>query len=413
MRDDENLVTERPSFVTHLECSATGERYPANQPHNLSRSGRPLLVRYDLDGIGGAMSKQALAQRPGGLWRYRELLPVRRSEHIVSLGEPVTPLIAVPKLAAKLQAGEILVKDEGRLPTGSFKARGLVMAVSMAKALGITHMAMPTNGNAGAALAAYATRAGIKSTIFCPDDTPEINVSEIALQGANVYRVNGLIDDCGKIVAEGRAKVGWFDTSTLKEPYRIEGKKTMGIELAEQLGWRLPDVILYPTGGGTGLIGMWKAFAELEAIGFVGKQRPRMVAVQAAGCAPMVRAYESGEEHAPRWENAHTIAAGIRVPQAIGDFLILRAVRESGGFAIAVADDAIAAAMDEVARVEGLLLCPEGAATYAALKQALADGRIRRDDQVVLFNCATGLKYPLPPVHRTLDRFKPIDFATL
>jgi len=413
MRDDENLVTERPSFVTHLECSATGERYPANQPHNLSRSGRPLLVRYDLDGIGGAMSKQALAQRPGGLWRYRELLPVRRSEHIVSLGEPVTPLIAVPKLAAKLQAGEILVKDEGRLPTGSFKARGLVMAVSMAKALGITHMAMPTNGNAVAALAAYATRAGIKSTIFCPDDTPEINVSEIALQGANVYRVNGLIDDCGKIVAEGRAKVGWFDTSTLKEPYRIEGKKTMGIELAEQLGWRLPDVILYPTGGGTGLIGMWKAFAELEAIGFVGKQRPRMVAVQAAGCAPMVRAYESGEEHAPRWENAHTIAAGIRVPQAIGDFLILRAVRESGGFAIAVADDAIAAAMDEVARVEGLLLCPEGAATYAALKQALADGRIRRDDQVVLFNCATGLKYPLPPVHRTLDRFKPIDFATL
>jgi threonine synthase len=225
--------------------------------------------------------------------------------------------------------------------------------------------------------------------------------------------VNGLIDDCGKIVAEGRAKVGWFDTSTLKEPYRIEGKKTMGIELGEQLGWRFPDVILYPTGGGTGLIGMWKAFAELEAIGFVGKQRPRMVAVQAAGCAPMVRAYESGEEHAPRWENAHTIAAGIRVPQAVGDFLILRAVRESGGFAIAVPDEAIAAAIDEVARVEGLLLCPEGAATYAALKQALADGRIRRDEQVVLFNCATGLKYPLPLVHRTLDRFKPIDFAAL
>ena len=413
MRDDENLVTERPTFVTHLECSATGERYPADQPHNLSRSGKPLLVRYDLDGIRGAMSKPALAQRPGGLWRYRELLPVRRSEHIVSLGEPITPLIAMPRLSAKLQAGEILVKDEGRLPTGSFKARGLAMAVSMAKALGIAHMAMPTNGNAGAALAAYATRAGIKSTIFCPDDTPEINVSEIALQGANVYRVNGLIDDCGKIVAEGRAKVGWFDTSTLKEPYRIEGKKTMGIELGEQLGWRFPDVILYPTGGGTGLIGMWKAFAELEAIGFVGKQRPRMVAVQAAGCAPMVRAYESGEEHAPRWENAHTIAAGIRVPQAVGDFLILRAVRESGGFAIAVPDEAIAAAIDEVARVEGLLLCPEGAATYAALKQALADGRIRRDEQVVLFNCATGLKYPLPLVHRTLDRFKPIDFAAL
>jgi threonine synthase len=317
----------------------------------------------------------------------------------------------MPRLAAKLGSRDILVKDEGRLPTGSFKARGLVMAVSMAKALGVSHMAMPTNGNAGAALAAYASRAGIKSTIFCPDDTPEVNVSEIALQGANVYRVNGLIDDCGKIVAEGKAKVGWFDTSTLKEPYRIEGKKTMGIELAEQLGWFVPDVIFYPTGGGTGLIGMWKAFAELEAIGFIGAKRPRMVAVQAAGCAPMVRAYERGEEHAPRWENAHTIAAGIRVPQALGDFLILRAVRESGGFAIAVTDEAIAAGLDEVARTEGFLMCPEGAATYAALKQALADGRISRQEQAVLFNCATGLKYPLPPVRRTLDRTKPIDFA--
>jgi threonine synthase len=413
MRDDENLTTERPTFVTHLECSATGERYPADELHNLSRTGKPLLVRYDLDAIRNALSKPALAQRPRDLWRYREFLPVRRIEHIVSLGEPVTPLIAMPKLATNLHAGEILVKDEGRLPTGSFKARGLVMAVSMAKALGVSHMAMPTNGNAGAALAAYASRAGIKTTIFCPDDTPEVNVSEIALQGSSVYRVNGLIDDCGKIVAQGKAKVGWFDTSTLKEPYRIEGKKTMGIELAEQLGWEVPDVILYPTGGGTGLIGMWKAFAELEAIGFIGKKRPRMVAVQAAGCAPMVRAYEAGEEHAPRWENAHTIAAGIRVPQALGDFLILRAVRESGGFAIAVPDEAIAAGIAEVAREEGFLMCPEGAATYAALKQALADGRIRRDEQAVLFNCATGLKYPLPPVHRTLDRLKPINFAAL
>jgi threonine synthase len=317
----------------------------------------------------------------------------------------------MPRLAARLRSGEILVKDEGRLPTGSFKARGLVMAVSMAKALGVAHMAMPTNGNAGAALAAYASRAGIRTTIFCPDDTPEVNVSEIGLQGGRVYRVNGLIDDCGKIVAEGKAKIGWFDTSTLKEPYRIEGKKTMGIELAEQLGWRVPDVILYPTGGGTGLIGMWKAFAELEEIGFIGGKRPRMVAVQAAGCAPMVRAYEAGEEHAPRWENAHTIAAGIRVPQAIGDFLILRAVRESGGFAIAVPDDAIEAALAEVAREEGFLMCPEGAATYAALKLALADGRIRPHQEAVLFNCATGLKYPLPPVHRTLDRTKPIDFT--
>ena len=413
LRFDENLTTERPTFVTHLECAATGERYAADEVHNLSRAGKPLLVRYDLNGVRKALSKEALASRPADLWRYRELLPVRRVSDIVSLGEAMTPLLPLPKIAARLGGGEILVKDEGRLPTGSFKARGLVMAVSMAKAFGIKHMAMPTNGNAGAALAAYASRCGIKTTIFCPEDTPEVNVSEIGLQGASVYRVNGLIDDCGKIVAEGKAKVGWFDTSTLKEPYRIEGKKTMGLELAEQLGWTVPDVIFYPTGGGTGLIGMWKAFAELEAIGFVGSKRPRMVAVQAAGCAPMVRAYDEGVENAKRWENAHTIAAGIRVPQAVGDFLILRAVRESGGFAIAVTDEAIAAGLEEVAREEGFLMCPEGAATYAAYKQSLTDGRISRNERAVLFNCATGLKYPLPPIKRTLDRHKPIDYSAL
>jgi threonine synthase len=412
-RDDENLTVERPTFVTHLECSGTGERYPADELHNLSRAGKPLLVRYDLAGVKKSLSRGVLAQRPHDLWRYRELLPVRRTENIISLGEAVTPIVAMPKLAKMLATAEILVKDESRLPTGSFKARGLAMAASMAKALGVKHMAMPTNGNAGAALAAYASRAGIKTTVFCPQDTPEVNVREIALQGATVYRVNGLIDDCGKIVMQGQAKVGWFDTSTLKEPYRIEGKKTMGLELAEQLGWELPDVVLYPTGGGTGLIGMWKAFAELEAIGFIGKKRPRMVAVQAAGCAPIVRAYDAGMEHAPRWEDAQTIAAGIRVPQAIGDFLVLRAVRESAGFAIAVADAAISAAVDEVARAEGLLLCPEGAATYAALKQGIADGRIRRDERALLFNCATGLKYPMPPVDRMLDRLQPIDFAAL
>jgi threonine synthase len=410
---DENLTTERPTFVTHLECAYTGERYAADQVHNLSAAGKPLLVRYDLDGVRNALNKDALARRAPDLWRYRELLPVRRLQDIVSLGEAMTPLLPLPKLAARLGAAELLVKDEGRLPTGSFKARGLVMAVSMAKALGIAHMAMPTNGNAGAALAAYASRAGIKSTIFCPEDTPEVNVSEIALQGATVFRVNGLIDDCGKIVGEGKAKAGWFDVSTLKEPYRIEGKKTMGLELAEQLGWQVPDVIFYPTGGGTGLIGMWKAFAELEAIGFIGSKRPRMVAVQAAGCAPMVRAFEAGVEHAPRWDNAHTIASGIRVPQAIGDFLILRAVRESGGFAIAVTDETISAGLDEVARAEGFLMCPEGAATYAAYRQSLADGRVGPHEQAVLFNCATGLKYPLPPVRRTLDRHQPIDFAAL
>ena len=413
MRYDDNLTTERPTSVTHLGCAATGMRHAADEIHNLSRAGKPLLVRYDLDGVKRAVSKDTLASRPPDLWRYRELLPVRRVQDIVSLGEAMTPLLPLPKLTAKLRGGEILVKDEGRLPTGSFKARGLAMAVSMAKAFGIKHMAMPTNGNAGAALAAYASHAGIKATIFCPEDTPEVNVSEIGLQGAAVYRVNGLIDDCGKLVAEGKAKVGWFDVSTLKEPYRIEGKKTMGFELAEQLGWTVPDIIFYPTGGGTGLIGMWKAFAELEAIGFIGHKRPRMVAVQAAGCAPMVRAYEEGVEQAQRWENAQTIAAGIRVPQANGDFLILRAVRESGGFAIAVSDDAIVAALDEAAREEGFLMCPEGAATYAAYKQSLADGRVKRTEQAVLFNCATGLKYPLPPIHRTLDRHKPIDFAAL
>jgi threonine synthase len=269
---------------------------------------------------------------------------------------------------------------------------------------------MPSNGNAGAALAAYASRAGLRATVFCPEDTPEINLSEIALQGAAVYRVNGLIDDCGKLVGQGREVTGWFDVSTLKEPYRIEGKKTMGLELAEQLGWELPDVIFYPTGGGTGLIGMWKAFAELEAIGFIGSKRPRMIAVQASGCAPIVRAFEAGEENAPRWQDAHTIASGIRVPQAIGDFLILRAVRESGGFAIAVSDESIMAVVNEVARDDGLLLCPEGGATMAAYKQALADGRVRRDERAVLFNCATGLKYPMPPVHNVVDRGKPIDF---
>src|SRR5436853_3813449 len=347
LQHDDNTSIERPTFVTHLECAYTGERLPADTVQNLSSAGKPLLVRYDLAGVKKALSKDALAQRPPDLWRYRELLPVRRVADIVSLGEAMTPLITLPKLAAKLGAREIIVKDEGRLPTGSFKARGLVMAVSMAKALGIKHMAMPTNGNAGAALAAYASRCGIRTTIFCPQDTPEVNVSEIALQGATVYRVNGLIDDCGKIVGQGKDVAGWFDTSTLKEPYRIEGKKTMGLEIAEQLGWDVPDGILYPTGGGTGLIGMWKACAELEAIGFLGRKRPRMVAVQAAGCAPMVRAFEQGTEHAPRWEDAQTIASGIRVPQAIGDFLILRAVRESGGFALAGGDAAVTGAAAE------------------------------------------------------------------
>ncbi|MBV9584345.1 MAG: threonine synthase [Alphaproteobacteria bacterium] len=402
------------TFVTHLECSMTGERYPADQLHGLSRAGKPLLVRYDLDGIRSALSREALAARPQTLWRYREMLPVRRPENVVSLGEVVTPLVSLPRIASRLaKGGEIIVKDEGRLPTGSFKARGLALAVSMAKQLGVGHMAMPTNGNAGAAMAGYCARAGIKATVFCPDDTPAVNVREIAMQGAAVYLVDGLIDDCGKLVAEGEKTVGWFNCSTLREPYRIEGKKTMGIELAEQLGWDVPDVIFYPTGGGTGIIGMWKAFAELEALGWIGKKRPRMVVVQAAGCAPMVKAWEEGEEHAPRWQDAHTFAAGIRVPQAVGDFLILRAVRESGGFAIAVDDDAIMQGWREVAAEEGLLLCPEGAATYAAYKQALADGRVKPGERAVLFNCATGLKYPMPEAGTPLKLGQPVDWSKL
>lgn len=299
------------------------------------------------------------------------------------------------------------------MPTASFKARGLVMAVSMAKELGVTQVAMPTNGNAGAALAAYAAVAGMESVIFCPADTPEVNVREIAAQGARVYRVNGYIDDCGAIVGQGVKERGWFDFSTLKEPYRIEGKKTMGLELAEQLGWELPDAIFYPTGGGTGLIGMWKAFDELEKIGFIGSKRPKMFAVQAEGCAPMVRAFEQGVEFAERWEDAQIIAMGIRVPKAVGDFLILRAVRESGGAALAVSDAAIAAAVRDVARDDGLLLCPEGGATLAAYQRALDEGLIGRGERAVLFNCASGLKYPLEDQSRTLDRHAPIDFASL
>ena len=405
-----NLTADRQTFVTHLECSLTGERYEADQLHGLSRAGRPLLVRYDLDGVRAALAKDALAARPTDLWRWRELLPVRRTENVVSLGEIETPLIPLVKSGG---GGNVLVKDEGRLPTGSFKARGLVMAVAMAKELGVTRIAMPTNGNAGAALAAYASRVGIETIVFCPEDTPEVNVREIAMQGARVYRVNGLIDDCGAIGGKGAAEGRWFDFSTLKEPYRIEGKKTMGLELAAQMGWELPDAIFYPTGGGTGLIGMWKAFDELERLGWIGPKRPRMYAVQASGCAPIVRAFEAGEQHAERWEDAHTVAAGIRVPRAVGDFLILRAVRESGGKAVGVGDPAILAAVDDCAKKDGLLLCPEGGATLAAYRQALRDGEVDEDERVVLFNCATGLKYPMPEAPAWLDRHGAIDLGAL
>lgn len=408
-----NLTEDRPTFVSHLQCSATGEHYPADQVHGLSEAGQPLLVRYDLAGLARTLDRETLAARPPDLWRYREFLPVRNTPSIVSLGESMTPLVPLHNVEAETGSAQILVKDEGRLPTGSFKARGLAVAVSMAKELGLSRLAMPTNGNAGAALAAYGTRAGIETFVFCPEDTPEVNVREIARQGANTWRVNGLINDCGKIVAEGTDPMGWFDFSTLKEPYRIEGKKTMGLELAEQLGWTTPDVIFYPTGGGTGLIGMWKAFRELAELGWLREPLPRMVAVQATGCAPIVRAFDRGADHAEFWEDAHTMAAGIRVPAALGDFLILAAIRESGGFAIAVTDEEIAAAQQRVPEIEGLLLCPEGAATYAAYRRALTDGRIDRGDRVMLFNCGNGLKYPMPPVERRLDRHQPINWSQI
>ena len=406
-------MEELLSFVSHLECSYTGKIYPADQLHGLSEAGKPLLVRYDLDALGNAISKEDLLTRQPEFWRYREFLPIRKSENIVRLGEVMTPLLPASKLQKELGCGEILIKDEGRLPTGSFKARGLAVAVAMAKELGVTRMAMPTNGNAGAALAAYCSRADIETFVFCPQDTPQVNVQEIAFQGAKTFLANGYINDCGKIVGDGKDIMGWFDVSTLKEPYRIEGKKTMGLELAEQLQWELPDVIFYPTGGGTGLIGMWKAFDELETIGWIGSKRPRMVAVQAEGCAPIVRAFDKGDRHAEPWHDASTIASGIRVPAAIGDFLILDIVRESNGFAVAVSDESILQAQSECATEEGVLLCPEGAATVAALRQELKTGRIKADEQVLLFNCATGLKYEMPSDHQKINLMKGVDYKAI
>ena len=398
------------TFVTHLECSYTGKIYQADKLHGLSDAGKPLLVRYDLEKLSKSIKRESLLTRAPEFWRYRELLPVRKSENIVRLGEVMTPILLAKKLQLEWGCGEILIKDEGRLPTGSFKARGLALAVAMAKELGVSRMAMPTNGNAGAALAAYCSRAGIETFVFCPEDTPKVNIDEISFLGAKTFLANGLINDCGRVVGEGKDQMNWFDTSTLKEPYRIEGKKTMGLELVEQLDWNVPDVIIYPTGGGTGLIGMWKAFNELEQIGWIGPKRPRMVAVQAEGCAPIVKAFEDGDRHAEPWQDAETIAAGIRVPAAVGDFLILDAVRESDGFAVAVSDQEITSLHRECALKEGILLCPEGAATLAALKKELISGRIKKTEQVMLFNCATGLKYPMQTTNEKINLKEAIDY---
>jgi len=400
-------LPEVPTFVTHLECSATGERHAADRLHNLSRAGKPLLVRYDLEGVRRALPRDRLRERAPTLWRYRELLPVRSRANIVSLGEVMTPIVDAPRIAKKIGGGELLIKQEGMLPTGSFKARGQAVGISMAKELGVKAAVIPTAGNAGAAMAAYCSRAGIESHVFCPDDTPSPTVRQTALQGGKVYLVDGLLDECGRIAGAGAKANGWFEMSTLKEPYRVEGKKTMGMELAEQLGWELPDVIFYPTGGGTGFIGMWKAFDEMEKIGWIGNKRPRMICVQSAGCAPIVKAWLDGKEESERWSQTRTFASGLRAPVAIGDFLVLRVIRESNGFGTMVSDDEIRVAWEEMGHAEGLLMCPEGAATFAAYKNALRDGRVSRGERAVLFDTATGLKCEMPPAgeHISGDRF--------
>lgn len=379
---------------THLECTLCGASYPSEQLHRLSPCcDKPLYPRYDLGRIGGLLSRDDLASRSADLWRYAELLPVRDPEHRIRLGEGWTPLIETPRLATELGLGRVWIKDEAQNPTASFKARGLCLAVSRARELGVREVALPSAGNAGSAAAAYAAAAGMRAHIVVPRDTPGPIVQEIRALGADLELLDGLITDCGARVAEGVREHGWFDLSTLKEPYRVEGKKTMGFEIAEQLGWRLPDAILYPTGGGTGLVGMWKAFDEMEQLGWIGPERPRMITVQAAGCAPIVRAWEAGADSAEAWEGAETYASGLRVPRAVGDFLILRAIRESDGAAVAVSDEQMRAWTPTVGGASGIFCAPEGAATAAAVPRLREMGVLSPDDEVVLFNTGSGLKY--------------------
>ncbi|PYS81800.1 MAG: threonine synthase [Acidobacteria bacterium] len=380
--------------VTHLECAACGARHEARRLHNLCETcGKPLLVRYDLDTAARTLTKESLKGRRSDLWRYLEVLPVEREENIVSLGEGFTPLLRAARLGESLGLKHLFVKDESQQPTQSFKARGMAAAVSMAKELGARKLAVPSAGNAAGALSAYAARAGLEAHIFMPRDTPRANVVECEQTGAQVTLIDGLITDCGAEVARRKEAEGWFDVSTLKEPYRVEGKKTLGYELAEQLDWELPDWIVYPTGGGTGLIGIWKAFDEMEALGWINEKRPRMVTVQARGCAPIVRAFEEGRRHAEEFQNAATVASGLRVPKAIGDFLILDALRASGGTAIAVSDEELLAAVREIGAAEGLFVAPEGAACLPALRKLIERGDVRRDERVVLFNTGAGVKY--------------------
>jgi threonine synthase len=380
--------------VTHLECAACHLKHEAQRLHNLCRKcGKPLLVRYDLERVSRTLTKESLSARRADLWRYREVLPVENDENVVTLGEGWTPLLNAERLGKELGIENLYIKDESQNPTQSFKARGMSAAVSMAKELGAKKLAVPSAGNAAGALAAYTARAGLECFIFMPDDTPRANVVECEQTGANVTLMAGLITDCGAEVARRKEAEGWFDVSTLKEPYRVEGKKTLGYELAEQLNYSLPDVILYPTGGGTGLIGMWKAFDEMEQMGWIGSARPRMVTVQASGCAPIVRAFEEGNRFADEFPNAATVASGLRVPRAIGDFLILDALRASGGTAVEVTDEELIAATREIGAAEGIFCAPEGAACLPALRKLMDEGKVSSKDRVVLFNTGSGVKY--------------------
>jgi len=382
------------SFLSHLECGLCGERLEADRLWNLCpKCGKPLLARYDLDAARAAVAPKDLSGREPTMWRYGELLPVRDEAFRLSLGEGFTPLHRAPRLEGQAGHSPLYVKDEGLNPTGSFKARGLAAAVSRAFELGVKAVSIPTAGNAGCAMSAYAALAGLEAHVFMPADVPRPFINECRVLGASVTLINGLITDCGKAAREGVEKHGRFDVSTLKEPYRIEGKKTMGYEVAEQMGWRLPDVIIYPTGGGTGLVGMWKAFDEMEKLGWIGPKRPRMVTVQSTGCAPMVKAFDEGKEFAEPWPNAKTIADGMRVPAAVGDFLILRALRESGGTAVAVPDGEILEATYLMGKTTGIWPAPEGGATLAALLRLKKDGWVREGESVVLFNTGNGAKY--------------------
>jgi threonine synthase len=381
------------TFAREIICPHCHNRFPLSRLLNLCPCGSPLLVRYDLKKASAALAKSSLQGRVPTLWRYRELLPLQDDANLVSLGEGFTPLLEARTLALEIGLERLWIKDEAHNPTGSFKDRGLSLAISMAKELGVKKVAIPSAGNAGGSLSAYAARAGIEAFVFMPRDTPIANQIEVQQYGARLTLVDGLINDCGRIIAEKKAAEGWFDVSTLKEPYRVEGKKTMGYEIAEQLDWRLPDVIIYPTGGGTGLIGMWKAFQEMEELGWIGSKRPRMVSVQASGCAPIVRAFTEGKETAEPWENAKTVASGLRVPQAVADFLMLRAIRESGGTALSVTDEEMLAEIPFVGRTEGIFFCPEGAACVAALRRLTQQGWIKATEEVVIFNTASGLKY--------------------